>query len=44
MRALWVRALSFSAATAMVLNPAWVPAVGAEDPLSLAGHRQIDDY
>ena len=30
MRALWVRALSFSAATAMVLNPAWVPAVAAD--------------
>jgi pilus assembly protein CpaC len=30
MRALWVRALSFSAATAMVLNPALVPAVAAD--------------
>jgi len=30
MRALWVRALSFSAATAMVLNPALVPAAAAE--------------
>jgi pilus assembly protein CpaC len=30
MRALWVRALSFSAAAAMVLNPALVPAVAAD--------------
>jgi pilus assembly protein CpaC len=30
MRAFWVRALSFSAATAMVLNPALVPAVAAD--------------
>jgi pilus assembly protein CpaC len=30
MRTLWVRALSFSAATAMVLNPALVPAVAAD--------------
>jgi pilus assembly protein CpaC len=30
MRALWVRALSFSAATAMVLNPALLPAVAAD--------------
>jgi pilus assembly protein CpaC len=30
MRALWVRALSFSAATAMVLNPALVPAIAAD--------------
>jgi pilus assembly protein CpaC len=29
-RALWVRALSFSAAAAMVLNPALVPAVAAD--------------
>src|SRR6201997_1945968 len=29
-RAIWVRALSFSAATAMVLNPALVPAVAAD--------------
>ena len=30
MRAFWVRALSFSAATAMVLNPALLPAVAAD--------------
>ena len=30
MRTLWVRALSFSAATAMALNPALVPAVAAD--------------
>jgi pilus assembly protein CpaC len=30
MRTLWVRALSFSAAAAMVLNPALVPAVAAD--------------
>lgn len=30
MRAVWVRALSFSAALAMVLNPALVPAVAAD--------------
>ena len=30
MRTLWVRALSFSAATAMVLNPALLPAVAAD--------------
>jgi pilus assembly protein CpaC len=30
MRTLWVRALSFSAATAMVLNPALVPAVATD--------------
>src|SRR5579872_4436933 len=30
MRALWVRTLSFSAAAAMVLNPALVPAVAAD--------------
>ena len=30
MRVLWVRALSFSAATAMVLNPVLVPAVAAD--------------
>ncbi len=30
MRAFWVHALSFSAATAMVLNPALVPAVAAD--------------
>jgi pilus assembly protein CpaC len=30
MRTLWVRALSFSAATAMVLNPALIPAVAAD--------------
>jgi pilus assembly protein CpaC len=30
MRALWVRALSFSAAAAMVFNPALVPAVAAD--------------
>ena len=30
MRAVWVRALSFSAATAMVLNPALVPAMAAD--------------
>jgi pilus assembly protein CpaC len=30
MRTLWIRALSFSAATAMVLNPALVPAVAAD--------------
>jgi pilus assembly protein CpaC len=30
MRALWVRALSFSAAAAMVLNPALVPAIAAD--------------
>jgi len=33
MRALWVRALSFSAVTAMVLNPALVPAVAADRPV-----------
>src|SRR5579872_7633718 len=30
MRALWVRALSFSAATAMVLNPALLPVLAAD--------------
>src|SRR6201994_904829 len=30
LRALWVRALSFSAATAMVLNPALVPAIASD--------------
>jgi pilus assembly protein CpaC len=33
MRALWVRTLSFSAAAAMVLNPALVPAVASDRPV-----------
>jgi pilus assembly protein CpaC len=33
MRTFWVRALSFSAATAMVLNPVLVPAVAADRPV-----------
>ena len=44
MRALWVRALSFSAAAAMALNPALVPAVAADSgPIpQIAGDGQLN--